>query len=168
MEQSVIGRKLYESIVNFENSRDAQDEFYRIMDEKSGKIGKDGHELTIREQILKVYGMLFCEDTGLADGKPAGIDDVIATADRLYIDSAGYDRDHWYRMKYHFPVIDEDNYDRFAALVISDLKSGPLHEAAQKDGKMLVIGEADPLHMTSEQRRTQQLRSVILSEGDNK
>ena len=168
MEQSVIGRKLYDAIVGFENSRESQDEYYRIMDEKSGRVTGDGHDETVREQILRVYGVLFCEDTGLADGKPAGIDDVIATADRLYIDSACYDRDHWYRMKYHFPVIDEDNYDRFAALVISDLKSGPLHEAALSDGKMLVIGEADPLHMTKEQRRSQKLRKVKLSGGEQK
>ena len=162
MSQSVIDRKFYESIVNFEKSVQAQDHFYEVMDKPSGKKAPDGHETTVREQILKVYGALFCEDTGLADGAVAGVDDVIDTADRLYIDSAGYDREHWYRMKHHFPVIDEDNYDRFAALVISDLRCGPLHDAAVSDGKTLVIGEADPLHMSAQQRRNQHLRTVSL------
>ena len=168
MPVSLIDRRFYEAIVDFEKSEESRELYYRVMDEKSGRTGADGHEETVREQILKVYGILFCEDTGLEEGKPAGVDDVADTADRLYIDSAGYDRDHWYRMKYHFPVIDEDNYDRFAALVISDLRSGPLHDAAASDGEMLVVGEADPLHMTAEQRRNQQLRSVSLPEGDRR
>ena len=72
----------------------------------------------------------------------------------------GFDRKHWYRMRHHFPVIDDDNYDRFAALVISDLKAGPLHDAALNGGDMLLVGEADPLHMTREQRANQHLRPV--------
>ena len=68
-------------------------------------------------------------------------------------------------MKYHFPVIDDDNYDRFAALVLSDMNSGPLHEAALNDGETLVVGEPDPLHMTPEQRRNQTVRSVGLPMG---
>ena len=169
MSQSVIDRKFYESIVNFEKSRESQDYFYEVMDRPSGKKAEDGHETTVREQILKVYGALFCEDTGLEDGGLAGVDDVIETADRLYIDSAEYDREHWYRMKHHFPVIDEDNYDRFAALVIADLRCGPLHDTALTDGKTLIVGEADPLHMSAEQRKRQQLRKVSLNkpgEGD--
>ena len=166
MEQSVIGKKLYDAIVGFDESSELQDEYYRIMDTLSGNKTADGHDETIREQILRVYGVLFCEDTGLAKGSPAGIDDVIMTADRLYIDSPGYDPDHWYRMKYHFPVIDEDNYDRFAALVISDLKAGPLHETAKNDGQMLIVGEADPLHMTSEQRNSQQTYKITLPGRD--
>ena len=63
-------------------------------------------------------------------------------------------------MRYHFPVIDEDNYDRFAALVIADLSAGPLREAAINGGDMLLLGEADPLHMTCEQRRNQQVRII--------
>ena len=78
----------------------------------------------------------------------------------LRVGSVGYDPEHWYRMKYHFPIIDEDNYDRFAALVISDLKAGPLKEAAVNDSETLVVGEADPLHMTIEERRNQKTHSV--------
>lgn len=162
-----IDREFYDSIVDFERSEKAQDTYYKVMDEETGKVLPDGHKETVREKILKVYGALFCEDTGLATGACAGIDDVIDTADRLYIDSAEYDRDHWYRMKYHFPIIDEDNYDRFAALVISDLRSGPLHDAALNEGSMLVVGEADPLHMTKQQRRNQKVRSISLPKGDN-
>ena len=109
--------------------------------------------------------MLFCEDAGLEVGEKAGVDEVATTADRLYIGDAGYDPEHWYRMKYHFPVIDDDNYDRFAALVIADMNAGPLHEAALNDGETLVVGEADPLHMTASQRRNQQVKSVSLPTG---
>ncbi len=166
MSQDLINKQFYEAIVDFDKSGEAQDAFYRVMDSKSGRTAPDGHDETVREQILKVYGALFCEDTGLETGKCAGIDDVIDTADRLYLDSAGYDRAHWYRMKHHFPVIDEDNYDRFAALVIADLHSGPLHEAALNDGHMLVVGEADPLHMTAQQRRNQRVRKISLPGGN--
>jgi len=44
--------------------------------------------------------------------------------------------------------------------VISDLKAGPLHDAAVNGGDMLLVGEADPLHMTREQRASQHLRPV--------
>ena len=56
----------------------------------------------------------------------------------------------------------DDNYDRFAALVIADMNMGPLHEAAMNDGDTLVVGEADPLHMTAEQRKNQKTKSVSL------
>ena len=165
MADKFINRELYESIVKFEDNEKAQDHYYSVMDEKSGRVTKDGRDETVRERILKAYGALFCEDTGLEEGKPAGVDDVADTADRLYIDSPGFDPGHWYRMKYHFPVIDEDNYDRFAALVISDLNSGPLHDAASNEGQMLVVGEPDPLAMTRQQRENQQVKAVTLPEG---
>ena len=63
-------------------------------------------------------------------------------------------------MRHHFPRIDEDNYDRFAALVIADLRSGPLHDAAVNGGDMLLLGELDPLHMTQAQRENQRVRTV--------
>ena len=117
---------------------------------------------TVRQQVLRAYAMLFCED--LAPGQAAGPDEVEATADRLYTGSMGFDPQHWYRMRYHFPVIDDDNYDRFAALVISDLSAGPLHDATLNGGDMLLVGEADPLHMTREQRQNQRVRTVELGE----
>ena len=161
-------RKFYEAVVDFERSDEAQDHYYSVMDMLTGRKNTDGSDETVRDRILKAYGMLFCEDSNLAPGEPAGVDDVADTADRLYIGGAGYDPQHWYRMKYHFPVIDEDNYDRFAALVLSDMNSGPLHEAAVNDGETLVVGEADPLHMTPEQRKNQQVRSVALPTGGAK
>ena len=161
-------RKLYEAIVNFEESEESQDYYYEVMDSLTGRKNKNGSDETVRDRILKAYGILFCEDTGLADGQKAGAQEVADTADRLYIGDAGYDPDHWYRMKYHFPVIDDDNYDRFAALVLSDMHSGPLHEAALNDGETLVVGEADPLHMTSQQRQNQQLKSVSIPTGGAK
>ena len=158
-------RKFYEAIVDFENSEESRDFYYSVMDTPTGRTNKNGTEETVRDRILKAYGVLFCEEAHLGSGEKAGVDEVADTADRLYIGGAGYDPGHWYRMKYHFPVIDEDNYDRFAALVLSDMNSGPLHEAAVNDGDTLVVGEADPLHITPEQRRDQTVRPVTFPEG---
>jgi hypothetical protein len=158
-------RRFYESIVNFEGNAEAQDFYYSVMDTPTGRKNRDNSDETVRDRVLKAYATLFCEDSGLEAGTCAGCDEVAATADRLYIGTAGYDPDHWYRMKYHFPVIDDDNYDRFAALVISDMNSGPLHEAALNDGDTLVVGEPDPLGMTPQQRKEQSVRSVVLPKG---
>ena len=158
-------KKLYESIIGFDESEEARGSYYEIMDALTGKKNKSGSDETVRDRVLKAYGMLFCEDVGLEPGEKAGTVHVANTADRLYIGDAGYDPDHWYRMKHHFPEIDDDNYDRFAALVISDMNSGPLHDAALNDGEVLLVGEPDPLHMTAAQRRNQQLREVTLPAG---
>jgi hypothetical protein len=158
-------RKFYDAIVSFEESEESQDYYYEVMDTPTGRKNKNGSDETVRDRILKAYGVLFCEDAGLEPGEKAGVQEVADTADRLYIGDAGYDPEHWYRMKYHFPVIDDDNYDRFAALVLADMNAGPLHEAALNDGETLVVGEADPLHMTPEQRKNQQVKSVSLPKG---
>ena len=105
----------------------AQEYYYRVMDTE---IERNGARETVRKQVLRTYAMLFCDDLNLEPGQIAGPDEVEATADRLYSGGIGFDPAHWYRMQHHFPVIDDDNYDRFAALVISDLSAGPLHEAA--------------------------------------
>ena len=126
------------------------------------EIERNGKKSTVRTQILRAYAMLFCDDLGAVPGQIASVDDVSATADRLYTGSMGFDPRHWYRMQHHFPVIDEDNYDRFAALVIADLNAGPLSEAAVRGGDMLIVGELDPLHMTEEERENQQMRTVDL------
>ena len=158
-------KELYDAIVDFAQDDNAKETYYQMMDTPTGRVNSDGSEETVRDRVLKAYAMLFCEDADIAPGEKAGVDDVADTADRLYIGGTGYDPEHWYRMKYHFPVIDEDNYDRFAALVISDMNSGPLHDAAVNDGETLVIGEADPLHMTPAQRKNQSVKSVGLSSG---
>ena len=163
MGKMFIDEKFYKSILDFEDSDEAQDYYYKIMDEHTGKKAADGHEETVREQILRIYGVLFCEDTQMSSAPYADVDDVADTADRLYIGSVGYDSEHWYRMKHHFPIIDDDNYDRFAALVIADMNYGPLHDAALNDGDTLVVGEADPLHMTPEQRKNQKIKSISLA-----
>ena len=160
MAQRMINRAFYDAICHFDESDEAQDYYYRIMNTKIGRIGPLGEEETVRDQILRVYARLFCEDIGAEPGSKAGPDEVEATADRLYIGSVGFDPDHWYRMQHHFPVIDEDNYDRFAALVIADLNAGPLREAIINNGDMLVIGEADPLHMTREHRMNQKVKTI--------
>ena len=137
-----INRKFYDAILHFEESDAAQDYYYRVMDTA---VERKGSQDTVRNQILRAYAMLFCDDVGAVAGVPATPEYVEATADRLYIDQAHFDPQHWYRMRYHFPVIDEDNYDRFAALVIADLSAGPLHDEARYGGRMLLVGEANPL-----------------------
>ena len=155
-----IDRKLFDSICSFEVDEAARGYYYESMYSKTGKLKKDGNEEILKEKILRIYAALFCDDMDLPLGALAGFDEVDATADRLYIGSVGLDPEHWYRMHHHFPVIDEDNFERFAALVITDLKAGELHELLVNEGKTLVIGEADPLSMTSEQRKNQETRSV--------
>ena len=160
MNQTLIARELYDAIIQFDRSEAARDYFYKVMDTL---VERNGRQYTVRGQVLRTYAMLFCED--LTPGQPAGPEEVEATADRLYTGDMGFDPKHWYRMRHHFPVIDEDNYDRFAALVIADLKAGPLHDAALNGGDMLLVGEPDPLHMTREQRLRQTLRPVEIG-GD--
>ena len=161
MVSTLIDRRLYDAIVNFEDSDDAQNYYYAVM---NTELLRDGKKDTVRNLILRVYSMLFCDDLGAVPGQVAGPDDVEATADRLHTGNMGFDRQHWYRMQHHFPIIDEDNYDRFAALVISDLSAGPLHEAALNDGDMLLVGAPDPLHMTQEQLAKQAVR-IVRMEG---
>ena len=161
MAHTLIDRKFYDAVTNFEKSEEARDYYYRIMDTVTER---DGRSDTVRNQILRVYAMLFCDDMGAEPRQIAGPEEVEATADRLYFGSMGLDRKHWYRMRYHFPVIDDDNYDRFAALVIADLNAGPLREAAVEKGEMLLVGEPDPLQMTREQREKQHLRRVRFRE----
>ncbi len=160
MGQTLINKEFYEAITHFDRSEAAQDLYYTVMNTVTERNGRRD---TIRNQILRVYAMLFCEDLDMQPGQAAGPDEVEATADRLYIGSMGLDPRHWYRMQHHFPVIDEDNYDRFAALVIADLNAGPLREAAVNGDEMLLVGEADPLRMTREQRKKQRLRRVTSS-----
>ena len=63
-------------------------------------------------------------------------------------------------------MIDEDNYDRFAALVIADMNVGPLREAAVNGGDVLLVAQGDPIHMTREERKHQQVREMrVGSEG---
>ena len=155
-----IDQAFYDAIVHFDESETAQDYYYKIMSTETGRVAKTGKKETIRDQILRVYAMLFCEDLGAVPGMKAGPDEVEATADRLYVGSVDFDPQHWYRMQHHFPIIDEDNYDRFAALVIADLNAGPLRDAVVNGGEMLLVGEADPLHKTREERQNQKVSAV--------
>lgn len=154
-----INRDFYEAAVRFEESEEAQEYFYRVMD---AEVERNGKKDTVRNQILRAYAMLFCDDLDTVAGQPASFEDVEATADRLYIGALAFDPRHWYRMMHHFPVIDEDNYDRFAALVISDLSAGPLHEAALTGGEMLLVGALDPLSMSREERRNQTYHVAVM------
>ena len=162
MAHPLINRAFYDAITRFDGDEAAQDYYYSVMD---AEIERNGRRETVRAQILRAYAMLFCDDLNLQPGQLAGPDEVEATADRLYTGSAGFDPDHWYRMRYHFPVIDEDNYDRFAALVIADLSAGPLRDAALNGDGMLLLGDPDPLHMTPQQRRQQRVRPIALKEA---
>ena len=157
MAHPLINHALYDSIERFDESDEAKDYYYRIMDTETEIHGRKD---TVRNMILRAYAMLFCEDCGLKPGDKAGPDEVEETADRLYTGSMGFDPNHWYRMRHHFPIIDDDNYDRFAALVISDLSAGPLRDAAVNGGDMLLVGDKDPLHMTRRERQNQHLRKI--------
>ena len=157
MAHPLIDKSFYEAILRFEESEEAQNTYYRIMDTA---VERNGRRYTVRNQILRAYSMLFCDDLGATAGQLATPEDVEATADRLYVGELRYDPGHWYRMQHHFPVIDEDNYDRFAALVIADLSAGPLHETAASGEGMLLVGELNPLIMSREQRRRQKVRKL--------
>ena len=157
MAHPLIDRAFYEAILRFEESEEAQDTYYRIMDTA---VERNGRTYTVRNQILRAYAMLFCDDIGAVAGQPATPEDVEATADRLYFGEVGFDPQHWYRMQHHFPVIDEDNYDRFAALVIADLSAGPLHESAAGGEGMLLVGAVNPLAMSAEERQHQAVRAI--------
>ena len=165
MKQHLIARALYDAIVNFNDSEEAQDYYYQVMETEIDKKDAEGKQETVRDQVLRVYAMLFGDEFGLEAGQKASLEVVEATADRLYVGGVGFDPRHWYRMQHHFPVIDEDNYERFAALVISDLSAGPLHEAVKDGGDMLLVGEADPFQMTKEERQSQKVRSISLDFG---
>ena len=162
MTQTLIDRDFYDAIVHFDSSEAAREHYYRVMDTP---IGRNGQWDTVRHQVLRTYAMLFCDDIGAVAGQMAGPDEVEATADRLHTGNMGFDPRHWYRMQHHFPVIDEDNYDRFAALVIADLSAGPLHEASINGGDMLLVGAPDPLHMSLEELKNQPVRTVEIKGG---
>lgn len=168
MAHGLIDRKFYEAILDFETSDAAKEYYYSVMDSETGKTDANGRPETVRKQILRVYAMLFCDDIRVPAGYAAQVEDVENTADRLHTENMGYDRKHWYRMRHHFPVIDEDNYDRFAALVISDLNAGELREAAEKGYDMLLVGEKDSLRMTEDQRRHQKVRVVNYDPGEER
>ena len=157
MAHPLIDKAFYEATLHFEESEASQDAYYRVM---NAEIERNGKKDTVRNQILRVYAMLFCDDMDAVPGQLASPEDVSATADRLYVGKLSFDPKHWYRMQHHFPVIDEDNYDRFAALVISDLSAGPLHETAADGDGMLLVGERNPLLMSQEERRRQKVRKV--------
>ena len=157
MAHPLINKRFYDALVHFEESEEAQELYYSVMD---SVVERNGRTYSVRDQILRAYAMLFCDDIGAVAGQKASPEDVAATADRLYVGELRFDPKHWYRMQHHFPVIDEDNYDRFAALVIADLRAGPLHEAAANGDEMLLVGELNPLMMSSEERQHQKVRRV--------
>ena len=152
-----IDRKFYDAIIDFDRSDEAREYFYKAMD---SEVDSDSGKVTLRVRILKAYSMLFCDILGVGAGHLATPEEVEATADRLHTGNMGFDPAHWYRMRHHFPVIDEDNYDRFAALVIADLRCGPLHDAAVSGGDMLIVSEIDPFNSTAEERRNQKVHVV--------
>ena len=161
MAHPLIDRNFYEAILRYEDSDEAQDYYDHVM---TSTVERRGRQYSVRDQILRAYAMLFCDDIGAVPGQLATVEDVEATADRLYVGAMGFDPEHWYRMQHHFPVIDEDNYERFAALVIADLSAGPLHESASGGDNMLLLGEPNPLTMSAEERRSQKLRPVSVGE----
>ena len=98
MANTLIDRRFYDAIVNFEGSEAAQDYYYSVM---NAEMDRDGKKDTVRNMILRVYSMLFCDDLGALPGQIAGPDDVVATADRLHTGTMGFDRQHWYLSLIH-------------------------------------------------------------------
>ena len=69
MSDSGIDREFYDAIVNFEKSEESQDHYYEVMDSETGKTGKDGKKETVRDRILKTYGLSFqIKETQKTDG----------------------------------------------------------------------------------------------------
>ena len=131
MAHPLINGRFYNAILHFEDSEEAQEYYYKVM---SSVVERNGKQYTVRDQILRVYAMLFCDDIGAVAGQIASPEDV------------------------------EDNYERFSALVIADLSAGPLREAALNGGDMLIVGERDPLIMTSEERKHQKVRTIDVND----
>ena len=80
MAHPLIDRTFYEAILHFEESEEAQETYYRVM---ASSVERNGKTYTVRDQILRAYAMLFCDDLGAVAGQLATVEDVEATADRL-------------------------------------------------------------------------------------
>ena len=113
----LINRKFYDAICHFEDDEESQEYYYETLYSKTGKVLPDGSEEILRDQILRVYAALFCDDMNLPMGAIAGFDEVDATADRLYIGSVGFDPEHWYFKKSVVAVVFE------LVTTISDLET---------------------------------------------
>ena len=94
MAHKLISRKFYESILHFDESEKAQEYYYMIMSTETGKVNANGRYETIRDQILRVYAMLFCDDMGIKAGQPAGLEEVAGTADAALVSHAVSFSDH--------------------------------------------------------------------------
>ena len=66
-------REFYNAIVNFDESEEAQEFYYKVMDTPTGRKNKSGSDETVRDRVLKAYAMLFCEEAGLEPGEKAGV-----------------------------------------------------------------------------------------------
>ena len=76
MAHPLIDRAFYEAILHFEESEQAQELYYRVMD---SVVERNGKQDTVRNQILRAYAMLFCDDIGAVAGQAASPEDVEAT-----------------------------------------------------------------------------------------
>ena len=75
MAHPLIDRAFYEAILRFEESEEAQETYYRIMDTA---VERNGRTYTVRGHILRAYAMLFCDDIGAVAGQLASPEDVEA------------------------------------------------------------------------------------------
>ena len=81
MAHPLINRGFYDAIVRFEISDEAKDTYYRIMDTC---VVRNGKQHSVREQVLRAYAMLFCDDIGAeADrcgfaGSPTNVNKIVA------------------------------------------------------------------------------------------
>ena len=82
MSHPLIDKTFYDAILRFEESDEAQETYYRVM---ASTVERNGKSYSVRDQILRAYAMLFCDDIGAVAGQLATVEDVEATADRLYV-----------------------------------------------------------------------------------
>ena len=68
-----INREFYEAILNFEKNEASRQYYYETLYSKTGRILPDGNEEIVKNVILRVYGILFCEDLDLAPGAEAPV-----------------------------------------------------------------------------------------------
>ena len=69
MAHPLINGDFYNAILHFEESDEAQEYYYKVM---NSVVERNGEQHTVRDQILRVYSMLFCDDIGAVAGQIAG------------------------------------------------------------------------------------------------
>ena len=70
MAHPLIDKNFYDAILRFEESDEAQETYYRVM---ASTVERNGKIYSVRDQILRAYAMLFCDDGRRASIRGTGI-----------------------------------------------------------------------------------------------